>query len=70
MPRMGGVEFIRALRCGSPDVQCIIITADRSWEAAAQARMLGVVDLLEKPVDLQRLWLDLKKCMQTRGLEA
>ena len=70
MPRMGSLEFLRALRCGSPNVQCIIITADGSWEAAAQARALGVVDLLEKPVDLQRLRLDLKRCMETRRPQA
>jgi DNA-binding NtrC family response regulator len=64
MPRMGGMEFLRALRSGSPGTHCIIITADGSWEAAAQARTLGVVDLLEKPVDLQRLQFDLKKCLE------
>lgn len=67
MPRMGGMEFLRALRSGSPDVRCIIITADGSWETAAQARTLGVVDLLEKPVDLQRLQLDLKRCLELSG---
>ena len=70
MPRMGGMDFLRALRCASPDVHCIIVTADRSWEAAAQARTLGVVDLLEKPVDVRRLWLDLRKCLESRRLQA
>jgi len=64
MPRMEGFEFLRTLRRSSPDIHCIIITADRSWEAAAQARTLGVVDLLEKPIDLQRLQVDLKKCLE------
>ena len=67
MPRMGGMEFLSALRCGSPHVHCIIITADGGWEAAVQARRLGAVDLLEKPVDLQRLRIDLKKCLETPG---
>jgi DNA-binding NtrC family response regulator len=66
MPRMGGMEFLRTLRTGSPDIQCIIVTADNSWEAAAQARTLGAVDLLEKPIDLQRLQLDLKKCLESQ----
>lgn len=65
MPRLGGLEFLRALRSGSPDIHCIIVTADGSWETAAQARTLGVVDLLEKPVDLQRLRLDLKRCLES-----
>lgn len=70
MPRMGGMEFLNALRCGAPNVQCIIITADGSWEAAAQARRLGVVDLLEKPVDVQRLRVDLKKCLESQCTQA
>jgi DNA-binding NtrC family response regulator len=65
MPRMGGMEFLRALRTGSPDIQCIIVTADGSWETAALARTLGAVDLLEKPIDLERLQVDLKKCLKT-----
>ena len=65
MPRMGGMEFLSALRCGSPHVRCIIITSDGSWETAAQARRLGAVDLLEKPVDLHRLRVDLKKCLES-----
>jgi DNA-binding NtrC family response regulator len=70
MPRMGGLEFLRALRCGAPNVQCIIITADGSWEVAAQARRLGVVDLLEKPVDVHRLRVDLKKCLELQCPQA
>lgn len=70
MPRMGGMDFLRALRRGAPNVQCIIITADGSWEAAAQARTFGAVDLLEKPIDVQRLRLDLKRCMEMRRSQA
>jgi len=70
MPRMGGMEFLSALRCGLPRVHCIIITSDRSWEAAAQARRLGAVDLLEKPVDVHRLRVDLKKCLELQSHQA
>jgi DNA-binding NtrC family response regulator len=70
MPGMGGMDFLRALRCGLPGVPCIVITSDGSWEAAAQARRLGVVDLLEKPVDVHRLRVDLKKCLESQCPQA
>jgi CheY-like chemotaxis protein len=52
MPRMTGVELLRAVRSVS-DIPFLIITADRSIERDALAA--GVSDMLNKPIALSAL---------------
>ena len=63
MPGLGGVELIRTLRDSAPQVRCIAVTGGHDPEKAALVTGLGVVDLLEKPLDPQRLRRDLQKCV-------
>ena len=67
MPRMGGMQFLRAVRGSFPNVSCIILTGERSAENAVQASTVGAVDLLEKPLDPLRLHLDLQKLLGHSG---
>ena len=68
MPRMGGLQFLRAVRGSFPGVSCIILTGERSAENAVQASTVGALDLLEKPLDPLRLQLDLQELLgHSRG---
>jgi CheY-like chemotaxis protein len=64
MPRMGGLELLKALQNSAPDVNCIIVTAHASTEEAGLAGTPGVVDFLEKPIDVKRLRQDLRECLE------
>ncbi len=68
MPRMGGIQFLQAVRGSFPSVSCIVLTGERSAENAVQASTVGAVDLLEKPLDPRRLQLDLQELLgHSRG---
>jgi DNA-binding NtrC family response regulator len=60
MPHMGGMELLKALRHRIP---CIIISADAEPEEAIEAIRLGAFSFLEKPVEGERLHMDLRKCL-------
>ncbi|NBH80658.1 DNA-binding response regulator [Clostridiaceae bacterium] len=55
MPRMDGVELIRALREQRPMCRFIILTGFGEFEYARVALQMGVYDYLLKPVDLNAL---------------
>ena len=71
MPGMGGLELLKALQNSAPHVNCIIVSAHaNAAEEAGLACIAGVVDILEKPVDVQRLRQDLRGCFEPRGAPA
>jgi DNA-binding NtrC family response regulator len=70
MPRMGGVELLKALQKIAPDISCIVLTGEGNTEKAALARAAGAVDLLEKPIDARRLRHDLQRCLKQRRRSA
>jgi len=55
MPRVGGIEFMRALRQLDESVPVIMLTAHGSIETAVAAMKLGAVDYLAKPFDVEVL---------------
>src|SRR5688572_4265141 len=55
MPRMGGLEFLRALSLCGQDVPVILMTAFGRVEDAVWAMKLGAVDFLTKPFKRQAL---------------
>ena len=64
MPRMGGIELLKAVRTRAPHVSCILLTSERDAEKTAVLRAAGAVDLLEKPVDVRTLRQDLQRCFK------
>jgi len=68
MPRLGGIEAVRALRDVNPDVDLVIITAYGSVEGAVEALKLGAADYLGKPIDLDRLQIVVRKTLEHRTL--
>ncbi len=58
LPGKTGIKILREVKIVKPDIKSIIITAYPSSELADEARELGAIDYLIKPIapdDLERL---------------
>ncbi len=64
MPRMDGLELLRALQHQGADATTLILTAQGTVETAVAAMKEGAYDYLTKPVDLQRLKILLDKIVE------
>jgi len=64
MPRMDGLELLRALQQQGADVATLLLTAQGTVETAVEAMKEGAYDYLTKPVDLQRLKILLDKIVE------
>jgi DNA-binding NtrC family response regulator len=64
MPRMDGLELLRALQQQGADVTTLLLTAQGTVETAVEAMKEGAYDYLTKPVDLQRLKILLDKIVE------
>ena len=64
MPRMDGLELLRALYQQGADVTTLLLTAQGTVETAVEAMKEGAYDYLTKPVDLQRLKILLGKIVE------
>ncbi|MGE4158453.1 MAG: sigma-54-dependent transcriptional regulator [Planctomycetota bacterium] len=69
MPRMDGMEVFRQLSRNRPEIPVIIMTAHGSIQMAVEAMREGAADFLEKPLDIQRVRLQVKKALERSGLE-
>ena len=68
MPGLSGVELIEAVHRRTPQVSYIVVTAIVGAEKMALQSGLGIVDCLEKPLDLHRLREDLQRCLEAARL--
>src|SRR6187431_654113 len=64
MPRMNGLELLRACQKQGADVTTLLLTAQGSVDTAVEAMKEGAYDYLTKPVDLQRLKILLDKIVE------
>src|SRR5581483_6494852 len=64
MPRMNGLELLRALQQQGADVTTLLLTAQGTVDTAVEAMKEGAYDYLTKPVDLQRLKILLDKIVE------
>ena len=64
MPRMGGLELLRALKDQLSDLTLILLTAQGTVESAVEAIKEGAYDYLSKPVDPARLRILLQKAVE------
>lgn len=55
MPGHDGLWLAQRLRAHWPDAAVIMVTAVNDWQTIQQARELGVVDWLTKPINRERL---------------
>jgi DNA-binding NtrC family response regulator len=64
MPRLDGLQLLRALKDQLADISIIILTAQGTVETAVEAIKEGAFDYLTKPVDTQRLRILLDKAVE------
>ena len=64
MPRMGGIELLRALKDDGGDLTIVILTAQGTVETAVEAIREGAYDYMTKPVEPQRLKILLEKIVE------
>ena len=64
MPRMGGLELLRALKDDGGDYTVVILTAQGTVETAVEAIKEGAYDYLNKPIEPQRLKILLDKIVE------
>jgi EAL domain-containing protein (putative c-di-GMP-specific phosphodiesterase class I)/ActR/RegA family two-component response regulator len=64
MPRLSGIELLRAIRSRDADVPVILCTGSPDVDSAIQAVKLGALQYLTKPVDLEELKLVLARAVR------
>src|SRR5215204_1691774 len=64
MPRMDGLELLRALKDEVANLTIVILTAQGTVETAVEAIKEGAYDYLTKPIEPQRLKILLDKVME------
>jgi DNA-binding NtrC family response regulator len=64
MPRMGGLELLRALKDEGSGLTIVILTAQGTVETAVEAIRDGAYDYLTKPIEPQRLKILLEKIVE------
>jgi two-component system OmpR family response regulator len=52
---LGGWDVVRIARAYQPDIAVIVLSADEDPSQGAEARALGVTDVLGKPISLREL---------------
>jgi DNA-binding NtrC family response regulator len=69
MPKMGGIEVLRALRKEGIDVSTIVITAHGSIATAVEAMKEGAYDFITKPIDGSHFDIVVRKALEREGLK-
>ena len=64
MPRMGGLDLLRALASDGGEYTVVILTAQGTVETAVEAIKEGAYDYLTKPIEPQRLKILLDKIVE------
>jgi DNA-binding NtrC family response regulator len=64
MPGMSGLDLLKAIRAGYPEILVIVVTAFGTVETAVEAMKAGAYDYITKPVNMDELRL-----IVNRGLE-
>ncbi len=69
LPGISGLETLEAIRKINKEVIVVIITAHGDIETAVSAIKLGAYDFVEKPFDLNRISVLIKKALETINLK-
>ena len=68
MPRLGGIELLRAVKELRPEAEVIVITGFGSIGSAVDAMREGAADYITKPFDLDELTLRVRRIRERRLL--
>ena len=69
IPQLGGLELIKRIRAGNPQVSVIVLTQYGSIETAIQATRLGAVDYVTKPFHVEELRSKLERLVRSIELD-
>jgi DNA-binding NtrC family response regulator len=69
MPKMGGIEVLRALHKEAINVPVIVITAHGSVETAVEAMKEGACDFITKPIDANHFDIVVRKALEREVLK-
>jgi two-component system OmpR family response regulator len=67
MPDNGGLELLRAIRAGQPELPVIIITAFGDWGTYSRALELGAAAFISKPLKMAELSTAIHAALAGRG---
>ena len=70
LPKMDGIEVVRQIKGGHPDVAVVVMTAHATIESAVEALRLGAVDYLLKPFDLGEAVLVIRHAIELQELRS
>ncbi|MBT4138518.1 MAG: response regulator [Candidatus Latescibacteria bacterium] len=68
MPEVDGMDLLAAVKKQRPQTEVIIMTAYATVDNAVQALLNGAVDYLQKPINLEELYIKLNKLMLVKSL--
>lgn len=69
MPMMTGDELVEKVSSSYPTLPVIVLTGHGTIETAVESMRRGAVDFFTKPVDLDKLFLVVKKCLANSELQ-
>jgi len=69
MPVMGGMDLLKQVRETRPGINFIMLTGHASIDEAVEATKLGAFNFLEKPLNPQRLQVELRNCLERQESE-
>lgn len=69
MPGMDGIETLKELRKHDPDIPVIMVTAFGDIATAVEAIKLGADDFVEKPPQISRIMVTLRRAIEKAALE-
>ena len=67
MPKMNGLDLLRAVKERKLDVDFIVMTGFSTIETAVQCMQLGAADYLPKPFNIQHLLVKVQKVLKARN---
>jgi two-component system nitrogen regulation response regulator NtrX len=68
MPELDGLEVLRRLKEGSPELPAIMMSGHASIETAVRATKLGAFDFVEKPVSTDKLLITIENALKLSRL--
>jgi len=68
MPKMDGIELLKAVKGKWPETEVIVISAQGTIEKAVQAMKLGAFDFIEKPINPRVISLLVERAIEKRML--
>jgi two-component system response regulator PilR (NtrC family) len=68
MPKVGGLDVLKAVKDSSPDTVVLVITAFASTETAVEAMKRGAYDYLTKPFQVDEVQLIIRNALEKRRL--